>query len=216
MTDAHRRGRGGRPPRSRASEVDERILDAAKRLFLEHGFEATSCDHIAALARAGKVSLYARYANKEALFAAVIRRAVDQALAPASVVNSELPLRERLIAVGISLLEHSLQPDAVALMRAIIAVAPKMPELAQHVDRIGWEVGVGRVAAAIAARHADDDAMLKKAWDVAARFIELVFVPHLMRALIGDSGAILRASAHARIENAIDLLSASDSLKSWQ
>ncbi len=101
-------------------------------------------------------------------------------------------------------------------MRAIIAVAPKMPELAQHVDRIGWEVGVGRVAAAITARHTDDDAMRKKAWDVAARFIELVFVPHLMRALVGDSDELLRASAQARIENAIDLLSATELLSSWQ
>jgi AcrR family transcriptional regulator len=216
LPDARRRGRGGRPPRSQASEVDDRILDAAKRLFLERGFEATSCDQIVALARAGKASLYARYADKEALFAAVIRRAVGQGLAPASHVNRDLPLRDRLMAVGSSLLEHSLQPDAVALMRAIIAVAPKMPELARHVDRIGWEVGVGRVAAAIAARHADDDAELKNAWDVAAKFIELVFVPHLLRALVGDSAAVLRATAHARIENAIDLLSATESLNSWQ
>jgi len=187
--------------------VNDRILDAAKRLFLDRGFEATSCEQVVALARAGKASLYARYPNKEALFAAVIRRAVDRGLAPAGHVDADRPLRERLIAVGLSLLEHSLQPEAVALMRVIIAVAPRMPELAQHVDRIGWEAGVRRVAEAISARH-DDPATVVKAWPAAVRFIELVFVPHLMRALVGDSLAALNAGARARIEIAIDTLDA--------
>jgi AcrR family transcriptional regulator len=210
-----RHGRGGRPPLSRAADVDERILDAAKRLFLEQGFEATSCEHVAALARAGKASLYARFPNKEALFAAVIRRTVDRALAPAGDVDATLPLRERLIVVGISLLEHSLQPDAVALMRAIIAVAPRMPELAHDVDRIGWEVGVGRVAEALSARRHGDVA-IRDAWPAAARFIELVFVPHLMRALVGDSTATLIAGARQQIEIAIDTLQATRSLDAWE
>jgi len=211
-----RQGRGGRPPLGRTPEVDARILDAATQLFLERGFEATSCEQVVALARAGKASLYARYPNKEALFAAVIRRAVDSALAPASRVPTGQPLRERLIAVGISILEHSLQPNAVALMRVIIAEAPRMPELAQHVDRIGWEAGVRRVAEAIAARHPSDPATLAEAWPAAARFIELVFVPHQMRALLGDSDASLKAGARGRIEIAIDTLSAAGLLASWQ
>jgi AcrR family transcriptional regulator len=185
-------------------------------LFLELGFEATSCEQVIALARAGKASLYARYANKEALFEAVIRRTVDEALEPAGQVDATMPLRDRLIAVGISLLEHSLQPEAVALMRAIIAVAPRMPELAQHVDRIGFELGVRRVAEAISARHRGDPAMVEQAWPAAARFIELVFVPHQMRALLGDSAATLNAGARGRIEIAIDTLNAADLLDSWQ
>lgn len=210
------RGRGGRPPHGREGEVDVRILDAAKRLFLERGFEATSCEQVVALAHAGKASLYARYPNKEALFTAVIRNNVDRALAPAGWIDAGQPLRERLIAVGLSILEHSLQPDAVALMRVIIAVAPRMPELAQHVDRIGWEAGVRRVAEAIAARHPADPAMVLRARPAAARFIELVFVPHLMRALIGDSGAILKTGARGRIELAIDTLKTAGLLDAWQ
>lgn len=185
-------------------------------MFLDRGFEATSCEQVIALARAGKASLYARYANKEALFEAVIRRTVDEALEPAGQVDATMPLRERLIVVGTSLLEHSLQPEAVALMRAIIAVAPRMPELAQHVDRIGWEVGVRRVAEAITARHPGDPVMVAEAWAAAARFIELVFVPHQMRALLGDSAALLKAHARRRIEIAIDTLNAAGLLDSWQ
>jgi AcrR family transcriptional regulator len=38
-------------------EVDERILDAARKLFVERGFEGASIDEIAEAARAGKSDL---------------------------------------------------------------------------------------------------------------------------------------------------------------
>src|SRR5690242_21676591 len=46
--------RSGRPPRDLAGEVEERILDAAAKVFLERGFEGASVDEIADVARAGK------------------------------------------------------------------------------------------------------------------------------------------------------------------
>ena len=70
-------GRGavryGRPPREHAGQVEERILDAAGRVFLEHGFQGASVDEIAEVASAGKPTIYARFPNKQALFTAVDR-----------------------------------------------------------------------------------------------------------------------------------------------
>src|ERR1700690_1442386 len=69
-------GRGGvrygRPPREHAGWVEERILDAAGRVFLEHGFQGASVDEIADAASAGKPTIYARFPNKQALFPALI------------------------------------------------------------------------------------------------------------------------------------------------
>jgi AcrR family transcriptional regulator len=69
--------RSGRPRRELAGEVDERILDAARRVFLERGLSGASIDEIANLARAGKPTIYARFPGKEALFAAVVMRNVS-------------------------------------------------------------------------------------------------------------------------------------------
>ena len=73
-----RRGavRYGRPPRGHAGQVEERILDAAGRVFLEHGFQGASVDEIAEAASAGKPTIYARFPNKQALFTAVVERLV--------------------------------------------------------------------------------------------------------------------------------------------
>ncbi|MDB5615294.1 MAG: Transcriptional regulator, TetR family, partial [Devosia sp.] len=124
QTPAPQKGRGGRPSANRAGDVDRRLLDAARRLFLANGFDATSCELVAADAGAGKASLYARYANKEALFTAVVRRNVETMLAhPVDLIPTELPARERLRVVGSSILIHALQPDVVSLMRVVIATA---------------------------------------------------------------------------------------------
>src|SRR5215470_10537687 len=67
-------GRSGRPPRELAGEVEERILDAACKVFLSRGFEGASIVEIAETARSGKPTIYARFANKQALFAAAVTR----------------------------------------------------------------------------------------------------------------------------------------------
>ena len=51
-------------PRELAGEVDERILEAARKVFLERGFEGASVEEIAEAARSGKPTIYARYPNK--------------------------------------------------------------------------------------------------------------------------------------------------------
>src|ERR1700738_1994554 len=67
-------GRFGRPPKELAGEVDARILDAARKLFLERGFEGASIDEIAEVARSGKPTIYARLRDTPALFTEVMTR----------------------------------------------------------------------------------------------------------------------------------------------
>src|SRR5215469_12108523 len=65
--------RFGRPPKELAGEVEQRILDAARNVFLQRGFEGASIDEIAKAARSGKPTIYARFPDKRALFTAVMR-----------------------------------------------------------------------------------------------------------------------------------------------
>lgn len=201
-----RRGRGGRPPAKEAGDVDRRILEAAESLFLRLGFDATSCEQVVAQAGAGKASLYARYANKEALFAAVVRDTVERSLAPAADVSSDAPLDSRLRAVGQSILTHALKPDVVALMRVVLATAHRMPELARLADQIGRDGAVNRVAATIAGKAADREAALDRALPVANKFIDLIFLPTQMRALLGDDPTELARAGARRVDEALELL----------
>ena len=206
--------RAGRPSAANAGNVDLRLLDAATQLFLTHGFEATSCDQVVALAGAGKGSLYARYANKEELFTAVVRRSVEASLRPSAAHSTELPLTARLRIVGLDILHHALQPDAVAMMRMVIATATRFPAIAQLADRIGWEGGVQRVAEVISARARAGS--LSRAKPAAAWFISLTFAPQQMRALLGESFQSLQKAAPVRVDEAIKILAQSGWLDGWQ
>src|SRR4051794_6427322 len=67
---------GGRLARRKARTVSA-ILDAAERHFLERGYESTKVDDIAHDADVAVGSLYNHYGGKEALYGALIERALD-------------------------------------------------------------------------------------------------------------------------------------------
>ncbi|KKY08460.1 TIGR01244 family phosphatase [Xanthomonas phaseoli pv. phaseoli] len=85
----------------------------------------------------------------------------------------------------------------------------RAPELAAEVNRIGWEGGLQRVRMAILDgpdQPADPSAL-------ASQFVDLVFAPHQLRALLGEHPARLVDSAADRVEWALGLLSAAGQLK---
>jgi AcrR family transcriptional regulator len=70
------------PPRKRRKEArPSELLEAALDLFVEKGFTATRLEDVAARAGVSKGTLYLYYANKEALFKAVIQEGIVPVLA---------------------------------------------------------------------------------------------------------------------------------------
>src|SRR5260370_34582518 len=65
MEKRRRKGKPPKPPRREA------ILQAAKDVFLEQGYELATMDDIAERARTTKRTVYAHFENKEALFGAM-------------------------------------------------------------------------------------------------------------------------------------------------
>ena len=124
-------GRGSRTERTRQS-----LLDAAQRLFLERGFQATSTDAI--LAESGissKETLYRYYASKEELFVAVLGSLTTEQpdfvarLAALPPPRDVLALRESLKTVAREILTLMCQPSYLALWRMMIAESPRFPQL---------------------------------------------------------------------------------------
>ncbi|MCG8591190.1 MAG: TetR family transcriptional regulator [Proteobacteria bacterium] len=66
----------GLPLTPRAAETRERILDAAETVFGQRGFDAATTREIAALSGTNVATPYTYFAGKEALYAAVIERAI--------------------------------------------------------------------------------------------------------------------------------------------
>jgi AcrR family transcriptional regulator len=123
--------RAPRPSGPLPPAKQRQILDGARQVFLEVGFERACMDNIAARADVSKATIYNHFDDKKDLFIACV---LEQARG----------MRERLVALlqspsgdaeqdlqqyGEALLTYLVSRDALALRRMILAEAARFPEL---------------------------------------------------------------------------------------
>src|SRR6266436_8007055 len=121
---------------TRAQQTHERLRAAAHRLFLQQGYLATSIDAI--LVEAGissKETLYRHYTSKEQLFIDVLghltlsQPGFTEKLAALPTPHDLPSLRQALMQLSREILSMMRQPEYLALVRIIIAEAPRFPQL---------------------------------------------------------------------------------------
>ena len=94
------------------NETKDKIVSVAKKLFGRFGFQKTSMDEIAKIARKAKGSLYYHFSSKEDLFREVVQIEIDEVkLKLSSVVNnSELSAKGKLkiyVLTRLELFQHA-------------------------------------------------------------------------------------------------------------
>ena len=202
--------RFGRPPKELAGQVDARILDAARKVFLERGFEGASIEEIAEVARSGKPTIYMRFRNKRALFTAVVTRDI---LFRITEFKSEVPtgatIEERLTSAAITLVHWGFDSDRIALMRLAVAEARRFPDLASTVSRtardLSTELGVRLLGElAQSGELSSLPAFAPERLATTARlFLDLVAVPMLLRALFEVNLKVLDAEIDAHVARSV-------------
>ena len=129
----------GRPkdPGKRAA-----ILDAAKRMFVTHGFDGVSMDQIASEAGVSKLTVYSHFGDKEGLFGAAVRAHCEAGM-PTRLFEPDptIPLRERLTSIGQAFFAMVMTPEAIAGHRILCS-----PQVAtSSMPEVFWEAGPQRV-----------------------------------------------------------------------
>jgi AcrR family transcriptional regulator len=202
--------RSGRPSRELAGEVDERILQAARRVFLERGLAGASIDEIAALARAGKPTIYARFSGKEALFTEVVMRNVADTITRFEGTSpAGATIDERLANVGVSILNWVLVGDTIDLMRVSVSEARRIPDLAIHVHRMARSRGeefVGHLLSDLARSDplgASPAFAPERITTTARFFMDVVCIPLIMQALFGAKLNSLRAEIEPHVRSSV-------------
>jgi TetR/AcrR family transcriptional repressor of mexJK operon len=123
---------------ARARAKREQIIEGARRVFLRDGFAATSTDTLAHEASVSKRTLYAYYPSKEELFVDVVRRLTlenpqtrlldfIQELRP----HTPEELCEALLTLAQKVVTTMMQPEDLALIRAVIADSHRFPQLTE-------------------------------------------------------------------------------------
>jgi TetR/AcrR family transcriptional regulator, mexJK operon transcriptional repressor len=127
-----KRGPGGRPTRQEAERRHRDLLTTTKRLLLARGWDATSIDEISRQSGVAKRFVYARYADKAALFFASMLHFRNEWIA-ATRIPDPLPedVGDGLILLGRTLLDIALTDEALAIARLFIAEASRFREQAK-------------------------------------------------------------------------------------
>jgi len=181
--------RGGRPPRSASLLLRERILDVATPLFLSHGYGLTSIEAVARQARVSKRTFYHRFADKSALFEAVVHRIIEGIRPPPDVPLIEgATLHAKLKRLAKLILQAALSPPTVALHRLLIAESARFPELARATGARDASQEAVSLIGSLLARDLHNTAMDAASRDLAAaQFLQLVIATPLRRTLGGHA-----------------------------
>lgn len=163
------------------------IVEAARELFLEHGYDAVTIEGVAQRARVSKVTVYARHANKERLFQAVVAREREKASdGILAAVPADADLRTALGAFGRAYLRCTRTPEILAMERLMISQAQRQPALARLYHEAGPLrmranlVGVVRARAVASAEAVDR---------LARDLLVLLNGPRNLSLRLGEAGA---------------------------
>ena len=167
---------GGRPSRSEALLLGERILEVATALFLTEGYGSTTIEAVAAGAGISKRTFYHRFDNKAALFAAVVHRIIQQIRPPQEVPLLEgTTLHEILRRLAGFILRAALEPHAIALHRLVTGESARFPNLLRAVYDEGWAQAATALIGDLLARELHDPHLDLELRNFAAeQFVDMV------------------------------------------
>ncbi|MDQ3756553.1 MAG: TetR/AcrR family transcriptional regulator [Actinomycetota bacterium] len=129
------------PKQQRSAATRTRILDAAARVFAEHGYAAGTTNRIAAEAALSVGSLYQYFPNKDSILVELVRRHVAEGAE--RVADALNDAQDPLAAVVDAALANHV--DSPRLHQVLFEEAPRPPELLAELHALEGEV-VDRVA----------------------------------------------------------------------
>lgn len=130
------------PGRPKNLEKRKAILEAAKDLFVRHGYANTSMDSIATEAGVSKLTVYSHFTDKETLFsAAVVARCEEQMPALFLHLNSDLPVETVLLNIARAFQKLINSPESLELNRLMVNLGTQDPKLSM----IFFEAGPQRI-----------------------------------------------------------------------
>jgi AcrR family transcriptional regulator len=151
------------------------ILDGAMRVFLDKGFDAASMSEIARAAGVSKGTLYVYFADKQSLFDAIVQeRCHIHAERVFEFDHTDHAVEEVLSRLGVDFATVMCRPENFSGVRAVIAIAERMPELGRKFYETGPLLAINKLAAYLDAQVAAGVLVIEDTEVAAAQFIDAV------------------------------------------
>lgn len=151
------------------------ILNGARKVFMELGFDAASMNDVAREAGVSKGTIYSYFSSKVDLFSALIGEDTRLRAEQLAIYEGlKGPIEEALPRLGFALMDVILDPANVAQIRMVTAVAPRFPAIGAAFYEAGPDYGHRRLVAWLARRAGVGDLEIEDFEMAAAQFFNLI------------------------------------------
>ena len=162
------------------------ILDGAHKVFMDLGFDGASMGEIARAAGVSKGTLYVYFADKSALFTAIVE---DENLERGKLAFNFDPERDAVTTLtefGQAFIQLLCRPGGGSATRTVMAIAERMPEVGRRFYNNVIAFSVERLAAYLEARTRSGELAIDDHQLAASQFMEMckasLFLPFVFQA----------------------------------
>jgi AcrR family transcriptional regulator len=162
------------------------ILDGARKVFMDLGFDGASMGEIARSAGVSKGTLYVYFADKNRLFEAIVE---EEALEQGKVAfnfDSERDVTTTLMEFGQAYIQLLCRPGGGSATRTVMAIAERMPEVGRRFYENVLAKTIHRLADYLQTHVGPDDLAIDDCMLAAAQFMQMcqatLFLPFVFQA----------------------------------
>ena len=195
------------PGRPKDLEKKAAILDAAKRLFPQRGYDGVSMEAIAAEAGVSKLTVYNHFSDKENLFAEAVKCRCEELL-PTAVFEADpgaRPISETLRDIALAFHVLITSDEAVQLHRTLAARAMTDTGLAERFYEVGPRRTIDALQGFLDRAHAAGVLDVADSRRAAAHFFCLLKGEHHLQMIVGCCGKLPGRECKAHIDSVVDL-----------
>ena len=178
------------PPLRLVGDADSskrrQILDGARKVFLDLGFDGASMGEIARAAGVSKGTLYVYFTDKNALFEAIVE---EENLEQGKLIFNFDPERDvttTLMEFGRAYIQILCRPGGGSAIRTVMAIAERMPDVGRRFYDNVIAVTIGRLAGYLEARARLGDVAIDDFRLASAQFLQMcqatLFQPFIFQA----------------------------------
>ena len=162
------------------------IIDGARKVFMDLGFDGASMGEIARAAGVSKGTLYVYFADKNRLFESIVEEETLEQGKLTFNFDPERDVATTLMEFGQAYIQLLCRPGGGSATRTVMAIAERMPEVGRNFYNNVIAVTIARLAGYLEARTGLGDLVIDDIPLAATQFMQMcqasLFMPYIFQA----------------------------------
>ncbi len=162
------------------------IIDGARKVFMDLGFDGASMGEIARAAGVSKGTLYVYFADKNGLFEAIVEEETLEQGKLTFNFDPERDVTTTLMEFGQAYIQLLCRPGGGSATRTVMAIAERMPEVGRNFYNNVIAVTIARLAGYLEARAGLGDLVIEDIPLASTQFMQMcqasLFMPYIFQA----------------------------------